>query len=142
VMVIFVAGFIQMMLQRPLRFPPALPAGPDLLRGRQRSMRMRVHPIPYSFYRSDGHRLTGPALQKDQSQERDRRVDSGHRTAPVCSSERFRLSEGRNDHRPGPLWHSRASACTQGRNPPISTRSDGVTVNSIHCNPPVRDTAR
>jgi hypothetical protein len=44
-----VAGFVQMMLQLLLRFPSALPDGPDLLRGRHRTMRTLVKAIPYTF---------------------------------------------------------------------------------------------
>lgn len=48
-MVVFVAGFVQVMFQLLLRFPSASPDGPYLLRGRHRTMRLLVQAIPYSF---------------------------------------------------------------------------------------------
>ncbi len=49
VVVVFIVGFIQMVLQLLFRFPSALPDSPDLLRGRQRSMRILASAIPRSF---------------------------------------------------------------------------------------------
>jgi hypothetical protein len=62
VVVVFVAGFVQMMLQLLLRFPPALPDGPDLLRGRHRSMHMLVQAVPYSFASIPHKGIVSPAL--------------------------------------------------------------------------------
>lgn len=84
--VAFVTGFVQMVLQLLLRFPAALPHGPDLLRARRRFWRTLSRTIPLSFVFIVHKGVVSP----DPSPRKlHRRLDIGQKTdipLPVVTS--------------------------------------------------------